>query len=87
MKYAQANLDRSDDIDLEADRAEYEADRARDLYLNGEHGIDEVMNTLELDALLFPGRAARAFGPAGISDGDRPVRRPGRRWPAHARRV
>jgi len=41
-------------IDLEADRAEYEADRARDLYLNGEHGIDEVMNDLELDALLFP---------------------------------
>jgi len=54
MKYAQANLDRSDAIDLEADRAEYEADRARDLYLNGEHGIDEVMNDLELDALFFP---------------------------------
>jgi len=55
MKYAQANLDRSDAIDLEADRATYEADRARDLYLNGEHGIDEVMNDLDLDALLFPG--------------------------------
>jgi amidase len=55
MKYAQANLDRSDAIDLEADRATYEADRARDLYLNGEHGIDEVMNDLGLDALLFPG--------------------------------
>jgi len=55
MKYAQANLDRSDEIDLEADRATYEADRARDLYLNGEHGIDEVMNDLDLDALLFPG--------------------------------
>jgi amidase len=55
MKYAQANLDRSDAIDLEADRAMYEADRARDLYLNGEHGIDEVMNDLGLDALLFPG--------------------------------
>ena len=62
MKYAQANLDRSDDIDLDADRAEYEADRARDLYLNGEHGIDEVMNDLELDALLFPGS-----GGAGIA--------------------
>jgi amidase len=55
MKYAQANLDRSDEIDLEGDRATYEADRARDLYLNGEHGIDEVMNDLDLDALLFPG--------------------------------
>jgi len=62
MKYAQANLDASDAIDLEGDRAEYEADRARDLRLNGEHGIDEVMTELELDALLFPGS-----GGAGIS--------------------
>ncbi len=62
MKYAQANLDRSDAIDLDEDRAEYEADRVRDLYLNAEHGIDEVMNALELDALLFPGS-----GGAGIA--------------------
>ncbi len=61
-KYDQANLDRSDEIDLEAARATYEADRARDLYLNGEHGIDEVMTDLELDALLFP-----ASSGAGIS--------------------
>ena len=47
---------------MEADRAEYEEDRARDLYLNGEHGIDEVMTDLGLDALLFPGS-----GGAGIS--------------------
>lgn len=62
LKYDQARLDGSDEIDLEADRAEYEADRARDLYLNGEHGIDEVMTELDLDALLFPGS-----GGAGIS--------------------
>ena len=62
MKYGQANLDGSDAIDLEGDRAKYEADRARDLRLNGEHGIDEVMTELELDALLFPGS-----GGAGIS--------------------
>jgi amidase len=62
LKYQQANLDGSDEIDLDADRAEYEADRARDLLLNGEHGIDEVMTELELDALLFPGS-----GGAGIS--------------------
>jgi len=55
LKYGQARLDGSDEIDLEDDRAEYEADRARDLRLNGEHGIDEVMTNLELDALLFPG--------------------------------
>jgi len=62
LKYGQARLDGADDIDLEADRAVYEADRARDLFLNGEHGIDEVMTDLELDALLFPGSSG-----AGIS--------------------
>jgi amidase len=61
IKYGQARLDASDEIDLDRDRAAYEADRARDLYLNGEHGIDEVMADLELDALLFPGS-----GGAGI---------------------
>ena len=55
LKYRQANLDGSDEVDLEADRPEYEEDRARDIRLNGEHGIDEVMTALELDALLFPG--------------------------------
>ncbi len=62
MKYAQANLDGSDEIDLDEDHVEYTVDRARDLYLNGEHGIDEVMTDLELDALLFPGSSG-----AGIS--------------------
>jgi amidase len=55
MKYEQARLDDSDAIDLDDDREEYEADRARDLRLNGEHGVDEVMAELQLDALLFPG--------------------------------
>ena len=62
MKYAQARLDSADEIDLDAALGEYEADRERDLYLNGEHGIDEAMTTLELDALLFPGSSG-----AGIS--------------------
>ncbi|HIE91416.1 MAG TPA: amidase [Acidobacteria bacterium] len=62
LKYGQARLDGADQLDLEAARAEYEADRARDLRLNGEHGIDEVMMNLELDALLFP-----ASSGAGIS--------------------
>ena len=61
LKYGQARLDGSDRIDLEEDRAEYEADRARDLYLNGEHGIDEVMTELDLDALLFPGSGGRGI--------------------------
>jgi amidase len=58
LKYGQAQLDRSDATDLEEDRAQYEADRARDLRLNGEHGIDEVMTDLQLDALLFPGSSS-----------------------------
>lgn len=62
LKYGQARLDGADEIDLDEARADYEADRARDLHLNGEHGIDEVMTDLELDALLFPGS-----GGAGIS--------------------
>ena len=62
LKYGQARLDGADRLDLDGDRAEYESDRARDLYVNGEHGIDEVMTDLALDALLFPGS-----GGAGIS--------------------
>jgi amidase len=62
MKYEQANLDRSDALDLEADRPEYEADRARDLRLNGELGIDAAIAEHQLDALLFPGSSG-----AGIS--------------------
>jgi amidase len=58
LKYGQARIDGSDALDLEADRERYEADRAKDLYLNGEHGIDEVMTNLELDALLFAGSSS-----------------------------
>jgi amidase len=62
MKYQQASLDNSDTLDLERAKARYEADRARDIRLNGTHGIDEVMAAHNLDALLFPGS-----GGAGIS--------------------
>lgn len=58
LRYDQERLDRSDEIDLEADRAEYEADRARDLRLNGELGIDAAMTEHDLDALLFPGSSS-----------------------------
>jgi amidase len=55
IKYGQNQLDNSDDMDLEADRARYEADRAKDLALAGADGIDAVMKQHRLDALLFPG--------------------------------
>ncbi|HTM50471.1 MAG TPA: amidase family protein [Bryobacteraceae bacterium] len=54
IKYGQSNLDVSDEMDLDADRARYEADRAKDIRLGGAHGIDEVMKSQRLDALLFP---------------------------------
>ncbi len=55
LKYGQSNLDISDEMDVQADKARYEADRARDIALAGTHGIDEAMKTNKLDALLFPG--------------------------------
>ncbi len=55
IKYGQANLDVSDEIDLERDRARWEADRRKDIRLGGTHGIKEAIEKNELDALLFPG--------------------------------
>jgi amidase len=61
IRYGQSNLDISDEMDLEADRARYESDRAKDLRLSAAHGIDEVMKAERLDALLFPGGAGAAI--------------------------
>ena len=55
IKYGQARLDISDEMDLDADRGRYQADRAKDLALAGSRGIDQVMKAYRLDALLFPG--------------------------------
>jgi amidase len=55
IKYGQSLLDISDFMDLDAFKARYDADRAKDLYLTGKHGIDEVMKANNLDALLFAG--------------------------------
>ena len=61
IKYGQSNLDISDEMDVEADRARYEADRARDIKLAGTHGIDEVMKAERLDAVVFPGASGAAI--------------------------
>jgi amidase len=58
IKYGQSQLDASDRIDLEKDRARYEEDRARDIRLYGTNGIDAAMQANHLDALLFPGPAS-----------------------------
>ena len=57
IKYGQSRLDISDEIDLEADRARYDADRAKDIALGGARGIDAALKEHQLDALLFPGGA------------------------------
>jgi amidase len=54
IKYGQSLLDVSDEMDLVADKARYEADRAKDLRLAGTEGIEAVMTRERLDALLFP---------------------------------
>ena len=55
IKYAQANLDISDEMDVQADRARYDADRRKDILLGGTNGIDAALKAHRLDALLFPG--------------------------------
>jgi amidase len=55
IKYGQSELDISDEMDVDADRARYEADRAKDLELAGADGIDAALKEHRLDALLFPG--------------------------------
>jgi amidase len=55
LKYGQSQLDISDEMDVEADRARYEIDRAKDITLSASHGIDEIMTAERLDAILFPG--------------------------------
>jgi amidase len=61
IKYGQVALDISDEMDVERDRARYEADRARDLRLAATHGLDEVIRAERLDAVLFPGSSGAAI--------------------------
>ena len=61
IKYGQARLDVSDEMDIETDRARYQADREKDLLLSATNGIDSVMKRDNLDALLFPGSSGAAI--------------------------
>ncbi len=61
LKYGQAQLDISDEMNLETDRARYQADRAKDIALGGRDGIDAALTASRLDALLFPGSAGAAI--------------------------
>lgn len=55
IKYGQAALDISDEMELRLDRERYEADRRKDIRLTADQGIDAAMKSGQLDALLFPG--------------------------------
>jgi amidase len=61
IRFGQSQLDISDEMDLQADRVRYEADRAKDIGRAGTHGLDEVMKSGRLDALLFPGSSGAAI--------------------------
>jgi amidase len=61
IRYGQAQLDISDEMDLEADRARYEADRKKDVRLAGTEGIQAAIEAHGLDALLFPGAGGAAI--------------------------
>ena len=61
IRFGQSNLDVSDEMDLDADRAKYEADRAKDILVGGTQGIDAAMKSNQLDALLFPGASGAAI--------------------------
>jgi amidase len=61
IKYGQAALDISDEMDLDADRERYQADRAKDIELAATFGIDAALKEHGLDALLFPGATGAAI--------------------------
>ncbi len=61
IKFGQSNLDISDEMDLDADRARYTADRAKDIEIAGTQGIDAAMKANHLDALLFPGASGASI--------------------------
>ena len=62
IKYGQANLDISDEMDLQADRARYDADRRKDILLSATNGLDAALKNNRLDALLFPSVSSANIG-------------------------
>jgi amidase len=61
IRYGQSNLDISDEMDVDRDRARYEADRAKDIDLAGTRGLDVAFKDNHLDALLFPGASSASI--------------------------
>ena len=57
VRFGQSRLDISDEMDVEADRARFDADRRKDLALSRANGIDGALKAHQLDAILTPGGA------------------------------
>ena len=62
IKYGQAQLDISDEMNVQADRERYEADRRKDIRLSATNGLDAALEANRLDALLFPGVSSANIG-------------------------
>lgn len=62
IRYGQRQLDLADAIDLDKDKARYDADRARDLVLSRDEGMDAPIKANFLDVLMFPGSGATDIG-------------------------
>lgn len=58
IRYEQARLDISEEMDVEADKTRYQSDRAKDISLAGTLGIDAAMAAGHFDALLFGGSSS-----------------------------
>jgi amidase len=54
IRYGQGRLDYADAVDLEKDRAKWERNRAEDLVLTRQEGLDAALTTHKLDAIMFP---------------------------------
>ncbi|MDO8677132.1 MAG: amidase family protein [Acidobacteriota bacterium] len=55
IKYQQSRFDISDEIDVVADKARFDADNAKDWRLSRDQGIDGALKQYQLDAILTPG--------------------------------
>jgi amidase len=82
LKYGQVLLERAAAVDHGREEAAYRAQRARDLAVAGEHGIDATLAAADAVALVYPGpngcgQAARAGYPSLVVPAG--YRREGRR--------
>ncbi len=62
IKYGQALLDISDEMNVGTDRERYEADRRKDVRLSATNGLDAALKANRLDALFFPGVSSAGLG-------------------------